>query len=226
MKTGNVWALAGAGVALSGLWGVAAASITQYSNRAAFESAAGTFVVEDFESFGPTNNAFYGTACDFGDFAAENDTTSGGVGGDIVATGAINGSIEIVGVVTLSGGEFRLTFDSPIIALGFDTYNLADQRFDDLVFDNASGDVIAVHDPIDQTRFWGFISDTPFTSMTIRQTGFGVGGGSTDGFRFDNVTYTPSPGAMFPIALLMLAHQTMRSRERADGAAGRHAARR
>lgn len=190
------------GVAVGGLAALCTtshAAIIQYSSRAAFDLAAGPTLLQDFESFIPASNAFHGVSFDFGDFAAFNDANSAG-GGHIAAPGVINGSAEILGVVTLAGAQFRLTFDFPIVALGFDTFNLADQRFDDLVFNNSTLDVVSVHDPIDQTRFWGFVSDTPFTTITIRQTGFGAGGGDTDGFRIDNVAYTPAPSGA--VALL------------------------
>lgn len=169
----------------------ASAAITQYSTRVAFNAAAGPLGLQDFESFTPAENAFLGAFFDFGDFSAMNESNSTSAGGDIRSPGAVNGSVEIVGSIFINGARFIMTFDQPITALGFDADNLADQRFDDIIFNNADGNTVPVHDAIDQVRFWGFISDTPFTSITIRQTG----GTNQDGFRFDNIAYSvPAPG--------------------------------
>ncbi len=170
------------------------ASITQYSTRATFNAASGATVIQSFNSFTPTVNAFNGHSFDFGDFSAI-DGVNSSAGGSIVSPGVVNGSVEILGVVGIGRGELTFTFDFPITALGFDADNLADQRFDTLIFDNAAGDTVVVFDAVDQVRFWGFISDTPFTTFTIRQTGFSAGGSNSDGFTIDDVTYTPTPGA-------------------------------
>lgn len=169
------------------------AGITPYSTRSAFNTAAGPLGIEDFESFTPTENAFLGTYFDFGAFYAMNESNSTAAGGDIRWPGTVNGSVEIVGSIFIGGAQFHMIFDQPITALGFDADNLADQRFDDIIFNNTAGDIVQVHDAIDEVRFWGFISDTPFTSITIRQTG----GLNQDGFRFDDIAYSiPSPAGV------------------------------
>ncbi len=179
------------------------ATVVQYSSRAAFSGAAGALDAQDFESFAPTPGAFRGVSFDFGRFSAINQVvTTAPNAGSIIAGGLVNGTNEIVCSVALSGQTFRITFDHAITAFGFDASNLADQRFDNLEFNNTAGDVIAVHDAIDQTRFWGFISDTPFTTFVVRQTGFGSGGGATDGFRIDNMAFTAVP---MPTAILLAA---------------------
>ncbi len=172
------------------------AAITSYSSRAAFTSAAGSVSTQDFNSFAAQANAFEGVSFDFGDFSALNGVNASN-GGDITSPGDVNGTTAIAAYLGIGGSQFSMTFDHPITALGFDANNVADQRFDDFLFNNGAGDVVAVHDPIDQTRFWGFISDTPFTTLTVRQVSFGAGGTSTDGFRVDDVTYSvPSPGVV------------------------------
>lgn len=189
----NVAALAAATSTLA-LSSAAHASITQYSTRAAFNSASGATVIQSFNSFAPTVNAFNGHAFDFGDFSAINGVNSS-AGGSIVSPGVVNGSVEILGVTKIANAQITFTFDFPITALGFDADNFADQRFESLIFDNAAGDTVVVFDAVDQVRFWGFTSDTPFTTLTVRQTGFSAGGTNSDGFTIDDVTYTPTPGA-------------------------------
>lgn len=185
------------------------AVITSYSTRATFNAAAGALNLQDFESYTPATNIFLGTPYDFGDFSALNDANTGG--GTIRFPGLVNGSIEIEGSIRIGGAEFHLTFDYPITAIGFDADNLADQRFDDLIFNNSSGDVVGIHDSADRVRFWGFISDTPFTDLTIRQTGFGSGGGTTDGFRFDDMAYSaPAPGAAVVGLMAWACHRRRR----------------
>lgn len=170
------------------------ATIVQYSTRAAFNAAAGALENQNFESFAATPNAFRGVWYDFGTFSAFNQVIPVAPNaGSIFASGAVDGSIEIICSVALNGGPFTLSFDRPIFALGFDAVNLADQRYDNLSFNNAAGDVVQVHDSVDQTRFWGFVSDTAFTTLQVRQVAFGPGGGTTDGFRIDNMAFTAVP---------------------------------
>lgn len=188
----------------------ASSAIVQYSSRAAFTAAAGAVTIEDFESFTPNATAFRNTIFDFGDFTGYNGPHSGtGFGGDIYAPGTVNGSTDIIVVLGTSGARLDLVFDYPITAIGFDAEQMADQRHDEILFNNLAGDVVPVTDPIDQVRFWGFISDTPFTTFTMRQTGWGTGGGPTDGFHIDDLTYNvPEPGAAaFMIVALLAAYR-------------------
>ncbi len=176
----------------------APAAIVQYSSRTLFGSAAGSTTTESLNSFAPQVNAFENVWFDFGDFSGRNGTNTS-FGGDITNLGTIDGTIEIWGFLKIGGATLEFVFDSPITAIGFDANNLADQRYVDIIFDNADGDVVAVHDPVDQIRFWGFVSDTPFTSITFRQTGFDPGiGTDMDGILFDNFEYSaaivPLPG--------------------------------
>lgn len=192
----------------------ATAAITQYSSHAAFQSATGPLSVQDFESFASASGIFRGVAFDFGDFSGFNGANTGSAfGGDILSPGSVNGSTEIFGVVKIGAADFVLTFDAPIYAIGFDCDNLADQRTDHIIFNNAQSDVVVVTDPIDQVRFWGFVSDTPFTTFTIRLVTHSVGGSPTDGFTIDDLCHTPvpSPGGA-GLVLLALPIVTRRRR--------------
>lgn len=183
------------------------ATITQYSDRTTFEAAAGAVTLEDFEGFAAQVDAFEGVSFDFGDFSAFNDVNifSGGDIG-VPPPGNFGSTNRIWGATFLGGTIFRLTFDDPIRAIGFDAGELADQRSDNVIFDNTAGDIVVISDAVDQVRFWGFISDTPFTTFTISQVGFGAGGGDGDGFTVDNLTYAPEPS---PVALAALATLAM-----------------
>jgi hypothetical protein len=165
------------------------AAITQYSNRAAFLLAAGPVTTEDFESVTPGPNVFEGTPYDFGDFTGVNGP-NGSLGGDVVGSGNVNGSIELFPVLALNGATFELVFDYPITALGFDADNLADQKTDRFSFNNLAANTVTVSDPLDRVRFWGFISDTPFTKMTLAVIATPSG---TDGIRLDDLTYSVIP---------------------------------
>jgi hypothetical protein len=165
------------------------AAITQYSSRAAFLLAAGPVTTEDFESVTPGPDVFEGTPYDFGDFTALNGTNSS-QGGDVFGSGTINGSIELVSGLALNGATFELVFDYPITALGFDANDLADQKTDRFTFNNLAVNTFTVFDPLDQVRFWGFISDTPFTKMTLAVIATPSG---TDGIRIDDLTYSAIP---------------------------------
>ncbi|MCG8589583.1 MAG: PEP-CTERM sorting domain-containing protein [Proteobacteria bacterium] len=186
------------------------AAIIQFSDRATFEAAAGAVTVQDFEGFAPQADAFEGAPFDFGDFSAFNDP-NGFSGGDIAVPPVANpefGTTNVIFGATFIGGTiFQLTFDSPISAIGFDGGELADQRTDQVIFDNTAGDVVTISDSVDQLRFWGFISDTPFTTFTISQIGFGAGGGNGDGFSVDNLTYAvpePATGLLVALGLALL----------------------
>jgi len=161
----------------------------QFADRATFEAAAGAVTVQDFEGFAPQVDAFENVAFDFGDFSAFNGTNafSGGDIANLVANPSFGDSNLIFGATFIGDAFFRLTFDSPIVAIGFDGGELADQRSDEVLFDNAAGDVIPIFDPIDQVRF------SP------------DGGGDGDGFAVDNVTYAASVPEPFPLALGALA---------------------
>lgn len=200
-------------LSLFALGGRMEAAVTLYNNRTTFQTAAGAVTVENFEAFAAGATVFVGVPFDFGDFSALNGSPNPGITGDIVSSGVVNGSKELRTSILIGGATFRFTFDSPITALGFDANNLADQRNDNIIFNNSAADVIAIHDLIDQTRFWGFISDTPFTSFIIQQTGFTAGGTSTEGFRIDDLTYTsvPEPSRT---ALLLIASCALLSRRR------------
>lgn len=195
------------------------ATIVQYSSRALFNTAAGSLSGQDFESYAPTPGAFRGVTFDFGDFSAINEVlASNPNAGSIVAGGLVNGSTEMACAALLNGDPFLITFDRPILAFGFDSNNLADQRNDDLLFNNAAGDVIRVNNPLNPapTRFYGFISDTPFTTFSVRYAGGASTGSPTDGFRLDNVALSavplPSAGALGMPALAALA--AIRTRRR------------
>ncbi len=207
-------------ITIAALASAAHATIVQYSSRTAFSSAAGALETQDFESYLPTPGAFRGVSYDFGSFSALNEViASAPNAGSIVAGGLVNGSTEIVCTALLNGDPFLITFDRPIFAFGFDSNNLADQRNDDLLFNNAAGDVIRVHDSQTPapTRFYGFISDTPFTTFSVRYMGGAPNGSPTDGFRLDNVTLNavPLPGAFalgMPALAAVAAVRTRRRR--------------
>ena len=141
---------------------------------------------------------------DFGDFSAIHGVNTS-TGGD-TGSGTVNGTIEIQASTVVSGAQLVVTFESPVTAVGFDANNLADRRSEDLTFDNASADLVTITDPVDRVRFWGFRSDTPFTTLTFTLTLTSSPTG-TDGFALDDVTYSapvPVP-ALSGSALVLLA---------------------
>ncbi|HEB88829.1 MAG TPA: PEP-CTERM sorting domain-containing protein [Deltaproteobacteria bacterium] len=196
------------------------AAIVQFDDRSVFEANAGAVTLQDFEGFAAEVDAFEDAAFDFGDFSAFNgpNAFSGGDIGVPPAGGNFGSTNVIIGATFISAAVFELTFDSPISAIGFDAGELADQRSDRIIFDNAAGDVLTVFDPVDQLRFWGFISDTPFTTLTISQIGFSSGGGDGDGFTIDNLAYAvvpePSTGLLFASGLAMLAARRRQGSQR------------
>lgn len=192
---------------------VADAGLIQlFSSRTDFENNVGPLASEDFESFTPQVDAFASVPYDFGDFSVFNgDNPPGATGGDIVGSGEINGNVEIGGSTEVGGAIFQFEFDQAITAIGFEAFNLVDPdpasnsfRRAMIEFNNADSDATMIFDTVDQTRFWGFKSQTAFTTMTIRLIESPSG---TDGFRIDDVSYArasdlPEPASLAVFALL------------------------
>lgn len=197
--------------------GATALTVTaRYTDRAAFEAATGTSVVEDFEDDAPG-------------FLADGSTTVFD-GFELAVT--LNG--DVAGVVGASAGEFsppnsgnasfffgqfpntvangdggqgpelRLSFDSPISALGFDW---SDQDLSDDYGMTVEGELVDLggtnprevpwpDTPTQALGFFGFTTDEPFTEVVIEHR---LVSGSLGDMGIDNLTFVPLPPAL-PLA--------------------------
>jgi len=200
MRLKLVLALSAAITAFAVVAAQAAPVLTIYNNRAAWEAAvAGSFSEEDFTGFAGTS--YQVVPVDVGDFSVSKSGSDFGsewhnVGPD--ATGNnVNGSAQI-NAATGEAGGLTLTFDSSIKALGGNFQGISDQRTTSI---NIGGTIVAI--PNLNGGFWGFTSDTPFTSAF-----FFLSAGAADGFGIDNVVYSsaavPEPATLSLLGLGLL----------------------
>jgi hypothetical protein len=174
----------------------AAPVLTIFNNRAAWEAAVGSFSEEDFTGFAGTS--YEVAAVDVGDFSVSMSGDDFGsswhnVGPD-VNTNDVNGTSQL-NVATGFVGGTTLTFDFPITALGGFWDGVSDDRTTSV---NVDGTIVAIPS-IEGGGFWGFTSDTPFTSAF-----FFLSAGQPDGFGIDNVVYSQAEVVPEPATLSLL----------------------
>ena len=162
---------------------LSSAAIVTFTDRTTFVAAAGTVTTQDFESQTVGTNLQNATL-DLGDFSLSVVSIFGGSFNriDQSAFNAPNGSI--FAGIGLGGGEtMTLLFDSAITSFGADFGSLNDnvQRSQfEVLADILLAPILVGTIP----SFFGFTSDTAFTSLTIR------GLSPSDGFGIDNITYS------------------------------------
>ena len=158
-----------------------AATVT-FTDRATFEAAAGTVTTQDFESQTVGTN-LQNVTTDLGDFSLSVVSIFGGSFNLIDQFGLNDPNGSIYASIGLGGGEtMTLLFDSAITSFGADFGALNDfvQRSQFEVL----GDILLAPILSGEASFFGFTSDTAFTSLTIR------GLSPSDGFGIDNITYS------------------------------------
>jgi hypothetical protein len=189
--------------------------IGTYSDRASFESNVFTFVTEDFESFGG-DTTFNGTSLDVGDFSllALGNTLEpprrNKVDVPSLEFGLFNLNGTAIANVSLdAGGSMLMTFEHPIMAFGADFAHMNNRSIrTEIIVDGET--LAAAVAPATEPRFFGFMSDTPFTVVQFH----GVIGSIGDGFGIDNVSYSeacavqlatvPEPSSLLSFATLMV----------------------
>ncbi|MEQ9411330.1 MAG: PEP-CTERM sorting domain-containing protein [Fuerstiella sp.] len=200
------------------------AAVIKYDSLSTFDANAGVVQTEDFNAFAPASGLFLASTFDFGDFSVivTTDSPALGVEGSVIGSGLVNGTVELgLGVEDDSSTETRFEFDQAITAFGFDAYDLADAgRVASLSFNNVSADSVSIADPLNgNTRFWGFVSDTPFTTISFTQVS-----GAADGFRLDNLVYSantaavPEPGSLILMSVGAISLIGYRRRQRKEAA--------
>ena len=158
-----------------------AATITAFSDRTAFEAAAGSLTTETFDGY-TSDQSFNGTTFDVGDFTLSSDETAVR---NIIDALPVDGNGESIDGTTYLSYYLRrttatITFDTAITAIGFDqqyfgngedvsSISVLDGQFlDGLIGTSGS--------------FFGLISDTPFTTVLFSSI-------INDGFSVDNLSY-------------------------------------
>lgn len=165
---------------------VAIPVLTVYGNRAAWEAAVGgSFVEQNFNSF-TSGVSYEAGAVDVGDFSVSvAGTTFGFIWhniGPVSSGNDVNGTPQ-VNAATGDVGGTSFAFDSPIYAFGGNWQGISDSRTTSF---NVDGATLAI--PNLNGGFFGFVSDTPFSSQLLF-----LSSGPADGFGIDDVVYASNP---------------------------------
>ena len=183
---------------------VTQASLSSYTDRTTFDGVVVLQTIEDFESYA-TDTPFHSSVVDVGDFtlsmSGAPDTSSYNyidIAPAATSESDVNGSTNMR-VFTDGAASANLTFlfDAPIKAFGADFRSLNDQiNRTELVI---GSDVLSL--PVTTGTglftFFGFTSDTAFTSVTFK-------GLQNDVYGVDNVTYSaiPEPASLGLLGLV------------------------
>ncbi len=182
--------------------GAASALVTTYEDEAAFLSAAGSVKTETFDGF-VTDTSFHSSPLDVGDFVIVASAPSvptnfnkiDATPNDAYNLGSAHAKLGIQ-----DGETVTLTFDAPITAFGADFYAVNDGELRSQIV--AAGESVALPVVADEVyRFYGLVSDTPFSVLT-----FVAIADVSEGMAFDNVTYSSASAAVpLPAAAPLLA---------------------
>ena len=169
------------------------AGVITHTSRADFDAATGATIVEDFNSF-TTEVDFRTDPLDVGDFTIS--TTSPSLVRNFIEIPpfqftqlGVDGT-NIINALVSSGVSLSLTFDAPITAFGADFGQINDGFIRTEIL--AGGETFVP--PVggsNEARFFGFTSDTAFT--TVEFVGL-----ENDGFGIDNVTFAPAVSGVVP----------------------------
>lgn len=172
----------------------AGAALITYTSRASWESAVGSFAVNDL------NAEATGTfpSRDFGDFTASRTDPGLTIGVRDAAAGTnVNGTTHLFLKSTSTQSPLTLAFDAPISAFGFD-WRAIDASNDGFNFTvTGSGDVRVVSTGAPASGFFGVIETAgAFSSVGLQDDA--DGGGVNDGVGFDNISYRTGPALAVP----------------------------
>lgn len=173
----------------------ALAQFTTFTDEATFLGAAGSVTLESFDGFNVDDGVGPVTFFDFGDFTAEGTggadffVEAGGSFGDVNGTNFIDGFVASSPTVR----EVFLTFDTPITSFGA-TFNNPGSGAG-VSFEVGGVTALDVTPLGTGVGFRGFVSDTPFTELTVT-----TGTGSLPGeiFSLDDLIYgiVPEPTSL------------------------------
>lgn len=193
-------------VMAAGLCAAPAFATTTYDNQADFYANAGMLSVEDFESHAPGDPG--GGALPFIDFGLFEATSNpdalkilqGPFFGNHNTTPGGSKYLSLDTDVGFVSADLTLVFDAPIIEFGVYIVDAEDGGF--VTVGGSTYNVLGGPDGVE--RYFGIISDTPFTTIRIDM-------GDTDShWSVDDVAFTiPTPGTL---ALLLTGALAVRRR--------------
>ena len=194
----------GTTLALSLLAGTAQSAVFAYDTAADFATATAgmTLSTEDFEDDTPGSYYGNGNSVDVGGFTLSSDHPSPAPRNTIDAPPLqyaefdINGS-TVANILYALGTSLTLTFDSPILAFGALFADLNNEALRTEI-DVAGVTLVPAIAGIGEVRFFGFVSDTAFSTITFR-------GVDNEGYGMDEVVYGGSaPAIPLPAGLPLL----------------------
>lgn len=176
-----------------------AQTVTAYTDRSLFGAAAGQLVTQTFNTF-TSDTSFQNIPLSLGDFSivgtgtAQSNRNFVDVSPFMFATqGTGDGSPFAALLVAAAGGsEVTVSFLSPITAWGADFGDISQGNVQRTSINLAGTSYVPASTGQTAVRFFGFVSDTPFSTVTFRSTG------TNDGFGIDNVSYAASVAAAVP----------------------------
>lgn len=172
----------------------ASAALLGFNDRSAWEAAVGgIFTEEDFSSTPDVVYEF--SAVDVGDFTVSTTgSTFGSTWHNISSNGSgnapsnsVNGTQQL-NLATGDLGGTTLEFDFSINAFGANWAGVSDNRTTSFFIDGIQLDI-----PTLTSGFFGFVSDTVFTTNLLQLTA-----GSPDGFGINNVVYAEAESEEIP----------------------------
>ncbi|WP_395345193.1 PEP-CTERM sorting domain-containing protein [Ningiella sp. W23] len=179
------------------------AALVSFTDRSAFDAAAGATSIEDFDSF-TIDTQFHTGTLDVGDFSLSMTSTPSTNFNIIDVPPLANAESDVNGSANMRvftngnlGVDLMFMFDTAISSFGADFRSLNDEiaRTEIVV----GGEVLTL--PIasgsGQASFYGFTSDTAFTSVIFR-------GIVNDVYGIDNVTYGSATAVSAPSTLAMM----------------------
>ena len=185
-------------------------TVTTYTDRTSFNAAAGPVSGQDFNGFA-TDATFQNVPLKVGDFTIVGTGTAQlnrnfvDVSPFLFSThGTGDGSpFADILVAAAGGADVTLSFLSPILAWGADFGDLSQGNVQRTSINFGGMTLVPTSTSQTAVRFFGFVSSTPFSSLTFSSTG------TNDGFGIDNVSYAfanaaPMPGVPEPATWAML----------------------
>lgn len=175
-------------IVFSALPSASQAAVTFFSNRVAFNAAAGPTSLETFNSF-TTEENFRSAPLTVGAFSLNQIGISLGTTRNFIdiqplqfSAFNVDGSTIVNGFID-SNSILRITFASAVTSFGADFASFGTGQGSSIV--SAAGSSLVAQN-VPGVQFIGFVSDAPFTIVELLGT-FQTGG---DGFGFDNLAFS------------------------------------